>query len=321
MPAPNLHWLAARLKLRHFTLLTELDRSRSISRAARQLGLAQPTVTRALAEIESIFMVPLFTRGRRGLEPTVAGQLVLARARRGLADAEALGQDLAALGTGRQGLLRVGVIPFLSRQTQDTMWQYLLALQPRLGFVVEEATTDVLQKAVHARRLDCAVCRFTSAGTEAGLAQQLLYHQEPRLVVSRAAAERLARRGLDWQAFVSLQWIFPPQHTPIREMIHSIFALAGQAVPVPFMEAYAQKTLTTVLRHMPDAVTILPDDIAQEVADLSGARVMPQRLKWQLPPVGMVRLPDGTHATLVDALAQCILQAVGATPGLGPDPA
>jgi hypothetical protein len=68
-------------------------------------------------------------------------------------------------------------------------------------------------------------------------------------------------------------------------------------------------------------VTILPDDIAQEVADLSGARVMPQRLKWQLPPVGMMRLPDATHATLVDALAQCILQAVGATAGLGPDPA
>jgi DNA-binding transcriptional LysR family regulator len=321
MPNPNLQWLAARLKLRHFTLLTELDRCRSISRAARQLGLAQPTVTRALAEIEGIFMAPLFTRSRRGLEPTVAGQLVLARARRGLADAEALGQDLVALGAGRQGLLRVGVIPFLSRQTQDTMWRYLLALEPRLGFVVEEATTDVLQKAVHARRLDCAICRFTSAGTQTGLAQQLLYHQEPRLVVSRAAGDRLARRGLDWEAFVPMQWIFPPQNTPIREMIHSIFAVAGLAVPVPFMEAYAQKTLTSVLRHMPDAVTILPDDIAQEVADISGARVMPQRLKWQLPPVGMVRLPDATHATLVDALAETMLRAVRPPPGLRNDPA
>lgn len=316
MPVPDLQWLAPRLKLRHFTLLSELDRCRSVSRAARQLGLAQPTVTRALAEIESIFMTPLFTRSRRGLEPTVAGQLVLARARRGVADAEALGQDLVALGTGRQGLLRVGVIPFLSRQTQDTMWQHLLALQPRLGFVVEEATTDVLQKAVHARTLDCAICRFTSAATESGLAQQFLYHQEPRLVVSRDAAERLAQRGLDWEAIGSMQWIFPPPHTPIREMIHSIFASAGQAVPVPFMEAYAQKTLTSVLRHMLNAVTILPDDIAQDVADLSGARVMPQRLEWNLPPVGMVRLPDATHAALVDALAAIMLRAVRATPAL-----
>jgi DNA-binding transcriptional LysR family regulator len=263
-------------------------------------------VTRSLGEIEAIFMTPLFTRSRRGLEPTSAGQLVLARARLALADAGALGQDLAALGSGLQGSLRVGVIPFLSRQTQDTMWQHLLSLRPRMGFVAEESTTDVLQRALLDRRLDCAICRFTSAAAEAGLEQQFLYHQEPRLVVSRNAAERLARRGLDWEVIVAMKWIFPPQHTPVREMIHSIFASAGRVVPTPFMEAYANKSLASVLRHVADAITILPDDIAQEVADLSGARVMPQRLKWNLPPVGMVRLRDTTHAALVDEMADVI---------------
>ncbi len=309
MPTPSLPWLAARLKLRHFTLLIELDRARSVSRAAEQLGLAQPTVTRSLGEIEAIFMTPLFTRGRRGLEPTAAGQLVLARARLALADASALGQDLAALGSGLQGRLRVGVIPFLSRQTQDTMWHHLLSLQPRMAFVAEESTTDVLQKALLERKLDCAICRFTSAGAEAGLEQQFLYHQEPRLVASRKAAERLAPRGLDWDALIAMKWIFPPQHTPVREMIHSIFTSAGQAVPIPFMEAYANKILASVLRHMADAITVLPDDIAQEVADLSGARVLPQRLQWNLPPVGMVRLPDATHAALVDEMADVIRKA------------
>ena len=309
MPTPSLPWLAARLKLRHYALLIALDSARSVSRAAEQLGLAQPTVTRSLGEIEGIFMTLLFTRSRRGLEPTPAGQLVLARARLALADAGALGHDLAALGSGLQGRLRIGVIPFLSHHTQDTMWQHLLTLRPRMGFVAEEATTDMLQKAVLARKLDCAICRFTSAGAEAGLVQQFLFHQEPRLVVSRKAAGRLASRGLDWDAFVSMQWIFPPQHTPVREMIHSIFASAGQAVPMPFMEAYANKILASVLRHMPDAITILPDDIAQEVADLSGARVMPQRLQWNLPPVGLIRLQDATHAELVDSMADVIRKA------------
>jgi DNA-binding transcriptional LysR family regulator len=309
MSLPTLPWLATRLKLRHYSLLLELDRSRSVSRAAERLGLAQPTVTRSLREIEDIFMTQLFTRSRRGLEPTSAGLLVLARARLALADADGLGQDLAALGSGLQGRLRVGVIPFLSRQTHDSLWHHLLALRPRMGFVAEEATTGTLRQALLARRLDCAICRFTSAITETGLEQHFLYHQEPRLVVSRDAAERLARRGLDWAALVSMQWIFPPQHTPVREMIHSIFASAGQTVPMPFMEAFAHKTLASVLRHMPDAITILPDDIAQEVADTSGARVMPQRLQWNLPPVGMVRLRDATHGALVDDLAEAIRHA------------
>ena len=306
MPAPTLQHLAARLKLRHFALLAELDRHRSVSRAAQHLGLSQPTVTRALGEIEDIFMTALFTRSRRGLEPTPAGVLVLARARIALADAESLGQDLAALATGLQGRLRIGIIPFLSRLTQNAVWQHLLTLRPRLGFVVEEATTHALVQAVRARTLDCAICRSTPASAEAGLHQEFLYRQEPRLVVSRAAAQRLLRRGLDWEAFVSLHWIFPPVDTPIRQMIHAIFASAGQPVPAPTLEGYAQKTLVSVLRHMPDAITILPDDIAQEVADASGARVMPQRLQWNLPPVGVVRLRDAPNASVVDGMTQAL---------------
>ncbi len=304
MPAPTLQHLVARLKLRHLALLVELDRHRSVSRVARNLELSQPTVTRALGEIESIFKTSLFVRSRRGLEPTAAGALVLARANVVLADTNSLGQDLEALASGLQGRLRIGVIPFLSRITQDRVWRYLLALRPRLGFWVEEATTHNLIQAVQARTLDCAICRLTPVGPEAGLEQHLLYEQEPRLVVSRVAARRLVKRGLDWEAFASLQWILPPADTPIRQMIHSIFASAGQPAPIPLMEAYAHNTLASVLSQMPDAITILPDDIAQEIADLSGAHVLPQRLRWNLPPVAVVRLRDAANAAVVDALGE-----------------
>jgi DNA-binding transcriptional LysR family regulator len=306
MATPTVQRLSSRLKLRHFALLTELDRHRSISRTALQLNLAQPTVTRALAEIEQIFMAPLFVRGRRGLEPTPAGELVLARARHALADAESLERDLAALDAGFRGTLRMGVIPYLSNNTHDAIWRHLLALRPAPSYVVEEATTDRLLEAVKNRRLDCAICRFTSADIGSGLVQRHLYHQEPRLVVSGAAARRLARRGLDWEAFASLPWILPPVQTPIRDMIQAIFASAGQQLPAPVLEAYAQKTLASLLRQLPNAITILPDDIATEVALASGARVLPQRLQWNLPPVGMVRREDVGSADLIDGIAASI---------------
>ena len=311
MSTPTLQRLSSRLKLRHFVLLAELDRERSISRTAQRLNLAQPTVTRALAEIEDIFMAPLFVRGRRGLEATPAGELVLARARNALLDASALEQDLASLTAGFQGVLRIGVIPYLSNNTHDTLWRHLLGLRPALGFVVEEATTDRLLEAMTSRRLDCAICRFTSAPAGSGLVQQHLYPQEPRLVASRAAARRLARREIDWNAFGSLQWILPPQHSPIRNMIQAIFASAGQQVPAPVLEAYAQKTLASVLRELPDAITILPDDIALEVAQASGASVLPQRLQWNLPPVGMVRRADAGNAQLVDGIAEALRVRAG----------
>ena len=305
MPILSLAWLAARLKLRHFTLLIELDRARSVSRAAEQLGLAQPTVTRSLGEIEAIFMTPLFHRSRRGLEPTPAGQLVLARARLALTDADALGQDLAALGSGLQGRLRIGVIPFLSRQTQDTLWQHVLSLRPRMGFVAEESTTDVLQKALLERRLDCAIRRFTSTGAKAGLEQQFLYDQEPRLVVSergRAAGATWSRLG--WPGCHAVD-ISAAAHAGARnDPQHLRLGRPGRADAVHGSLREQNPGQCAAPHGRP--ITILPDDIAQEVADLSGARVMPQRLQWNLPPVGMVRLRDTTHAALIGEMAAVI---------------
>lgn len=312
MSVPNLHRLSSRLKLRHFALLAEIDRQRSISRAAERLDLAQPTVTRALSEIEGIFMTPLFVRSRKGLEPTPAGDAVLARARLALANAAALEQDLAALAAGFQGTLRIGVIPFLSTMAHDALWDYLLALTPPVRCVLEESTTNHLLEGVRNGHLDCAICRFSSPRPGDGLLQERLYQQEPRLVVSAAAAPHLAKRGLDWAAFARMRWILPPRHTPIGEMIKSIFASAAQPIPAPVLEAYAQKTLASVLRKLPDGITILPDDVAVEVAQASGACVLPQRLQWHLPPVGMVRREDVPNAELIAGIARVVRAAAGA---------
>ncbi len=308
MQSPSLSHLSNRLKLRHYTLLVELARARSVSRVAQQMSLSQPTVTRALAEIEGIFGQPLFVRHRSGLEPTPAGVLVLNRARLALADAASLQRELESLDAGFAGRLRIGTIPYLGQRTQEAMWKHLRQNAPHLAFVVEEAPTLPLLTAVKARTLDCAICRIVPL--EPDLIQQVLYQQEPRLVASRAAATRLAKRGLDWTALGSLTWVFPPVGTPIRAMIHSIFASAGQAVPTPMLETYAHKTLAAVLRLWPDAVTILPADIADEIADASGARVLTQRLQWNLPPVGMARLRDCSAAQAVDDLGKAISAAV-----------
>ena len=128
-------------------------------------------------------------------------------------------------------------------------------------------------------------------------------------MVSGPAAKRLARRGLDWEAYATLRWILPPLQTPIRDMIQAIFASAGQAEPAPVLESFAEKTLKSVLRQLPDAITILPDDIAAEVADAAGARVLPQRLQWNLPPIGLVRLDSPNNAALIDEIAATVRRA------------
>ena len=302
--------LERRLKMRHYALLLAVDRLRSITRVANELALSQPTVTRALADIEDIFMTPLFLRSRHGMEPTLAGKTVLARARFAIADNIALQQDLQAISAGRQGQLRIGLIPYVSMQAMDATWKHLFDQQPRLSIQAHEGTTHNLIQDLHNRTLDCAVCRFSHDNTDDGLVQELLYRQQAYLVMAKSNTAWMAKHdAFDITELSDMDWIFPPSDTPIRKMIGATFAAAGRRVPVPLLEAYAVRTSSAALQQLPRGVTVLPGDIAQAVAGCDATEVLLQPLPWSLPPVGMAWLRNSSKANIAASLAATVRHA------------
>ena len=105
------HALLSRLKMRHLVLLQAIDRHRVLNRVALEMRLSQPAITKALREIEDIFMTPLFERTPRGLKPTAAGQAVLHYAVVTLAGVESTARTLTAIDVGLTGRVRIGVTP------------------------------------------------------------------------------------------------------------------------------------------------------------------------------------------------------------------
>jgi len=80
----------------------------SFSRAADQFGIKQSTLSRHILYLEDRLGQALFRRSTRGVEPTSVGEGFLHRARRIVADMEALGSDCAALADRASSLLRFG---------------------------------------------------------------------------------------------------------------------------------------------------------------------------------------------------------------------
>ena len=58
------------IDIKLLTIFQELARTRSVTRAAESLGLAQPTVSIALGKLRKRFGDPLFVRTSRGMQPT-----------------------------------------------------------------------------------------------------------------------------------------------------------------------------------------------------------------------------------------------------------
>src|SRR5438093_8475293 len=87
-------------------LFVRVARTGNFSRAARELGLSQPSASRIVAALEKEVGALLFTRSTRALALTEAGAEYLARVEPALAELE--DADHAARGTGElRGIVRV----------------------------------------------------------------------------------------------------------------------------------------------------------------------------------------------------------------------
>src|SRR5262249_24473259 len=62
-----------RLKLRDLHVFFTVVQAGSMAKAAEQLGVAQPTVSETIADLENSYGVRLLDRSSRGVEPTMYG--------------------------------------------------------------------------------------------------------------------------------------------------------------------------------------------------------------------------------------------------------
>src|SRR6516165_2940437 len=71
--------LGRHLKLRDLSVLLTVARCGSMGKAAAQLSVSQPAISKAIAEMEYALGVRLFDRGPQGVEPTIYARALLDR--------------------------------------------------------------------------------------------------------------------------------------------------------------------------------------------------------------------------------------------------
>src|SRR5215470_17874620 len=104
----NTDRIERRLKLHDVRVLLSVVQAGSMSKAAGQLGTAQPALSRSIAELEHALGVRLLDRSPRGVEPTAYGRALI---KRGVAVFDELRQgvrDIEFLTDPTAGELRIG---------------------------------------------------------------------------------------------------------------------------------------------------------------------------------------------------------------------
>ncbi|MGA9322665.1 MAG: LysR family transcriptional regulator, partial [Xanthobacteraceae bacterium] len=94
-------------RLRYFiTLAEELH----FGRAADRLQIAQPPLSRLIGRIEADIGAQLIDRSRSQIRLTQAGKVLLARAREIIRQVDEATAEVAPLGSGKSGILRIGFV-------------------------------------------------------------------------------------------------------------------------------------------------------------------------------------------------------------------
>ncbi|APH55959.1 Transcriptional regulator, LysR family [Granulibacter bethesdensis] len=127
--------------------------------AARRLGLSQPAVSQAIAEIEKRTGVALLDRGVRPLSPTPAGVLLRQRGAALLEEARQIAPLLRQVRQRRLALLRIGMVDSLSRAVLGPLAQQLETMADQVMFL--SGLTASHASALLTRHLD--ICLGTDA--------------------------------------------------------------------------------------------------------------------------------------------------------------
>src|SRR2546423_3229235 len=96
------------MELRHLRYFVTVADAGTVSRAAAQLSLTQPALSRQIRDLESELGLPLFDRVGRRLHLTAEGENLLERTREILRAADALRERAGALAGGPTGTPRLG---------------------------------------------------------------------------------------------------------------------------------------------------------------------------------------------------------------------
>jgi DNA-binding transcriptional LysR family regulator len=138
----NDHWSG--IELRHLAALEAVAREGSFGGAARKLGYTQSAVSQQIAALERIVGGRLIDRpgGPRKVSLTEAGVLLLRHAEAIVARLAAAQADLAALGAGAAGPLRVGVFQSVGQHILPEVMRRFGAAWPRVDVRLTESASD-----------------------------------------------------------------------------------------------------------------------------------------------------------------------------------
>lgn len=216
-----------RIKFRHLEAFVTIARAKRLKRAAEQLNLTQPAISKTLRDLEDILSVTLMTRDRSGVRLTPEGQVFLQYAEQSTAALSQGISSIASLSEAGGPVLKIGVLPSVAAQVLPLAIERFRQVSSNPTLHVDEGSHGFLTDRLRGGDLDLVVGRLGNADTMRGLSFTALYMEKVVAVVAPDHPKRDATRLEQIEGEVI---IYPPEAAAIRPLMARLMLTRGLAL-------------------------------------------------------------------------------------------
>jgi DNA-binding transcriptional LysR family regulator len=248
------------MDLRQLRYLVALAEERNFTRAAASVHVAQPALSQQIRKLEDELGLALVERTTRRVALTRAGELLVVRARRILAELEAAETELQALHGMFTGHVTIGAMHTMGPVDLSLALALFHERHPAVGLTVCEQSSGEMAELLRVDELDLAFLSVTERVESHGLGLHQLVSEE--LVVVLSLEHRLAQRQqLRMAELASEHFISFREGARLRELLVGAGRDAGFEPRVTLESNETQRIRRLVARGL--GVAILPRSDAE----------------------------------------------------------
>lgn len=177
------------MDFRDFTYITKIADCGSITEAARQLFISQPSLSYIVSKVEQDLGVQLFNRRSYPLTLTCAGEKYVDTARKILRLNENLRRELVDIGLGEKGTIRFGIPTERAGYMLPKVIPAYKKLFPKVDVRIYEAMSDDLLSALQRDEINFYIIPRDPKDLPQGLMTELVYQERLYLVAAPGAVQ------------------------------------------------------------------------------------------------------------------------------------
>jgi len=282
--------IGKRIKLRDLHVLQAVAHAGSMTKAAHQLAISVPVVSKAIADLEHTVGVPLLDRSPQGVEPTAYGRALMHRSgiafeelRQGIKDIECLADPTA-------GEVRIGTTPPLSASFLSTVIDRLSRRHPRIVFRVAAEDGEVQRRELIERRVDFLITRNRGPIDDEQVSFEFLF-ESPYFVVAGANSPWVRRRRIALAELMDELWALPPQDNWFGAFVVEAFRASGLGLPRTSVIGTALEIRANLLKT-DRFLSIMPEFSLQFPEPHPFIKKLPVKLAIASGPIGIMTLKN-----------------------------